>query len=262
MWLMASERPVYLNELAEAAVIDISVDQPFDPEDRLFDPQSILAVLSALVSVVPDDQDEDEEDSKAMTELLPLGKFTEIRLAHYSVREYLSSGRLAQTPLLAAKFYITPSVAHYHLSFSCIAYISYWALRNDHELVNPSPYLLASVAPLMVYATKYWATHALRCGSELPDNLKLLIVQFLTSQRVVELWTKLFSPETEEFICAESKGQTPSPTLTGDFIPIRIRGLLIRSPDERARITRFFPHQFDPSHRNRDLPAPPLYYIA
>jgi hypothetical protein len=73
MWLMASERPVYLNELAEAAVIDISVDQPFDPEDRLFDPQSILTVLSALVSVVPDDEDEDKEDSKAMTELLPLG---------------------------------------------------------------------------------------------------------------------------------------------------------------------------------------------
>jgi hypothetical protein len=190
MWLMASERPVYLNELAEAAVIDISVDQPFDP-------QSILAVLSALVSVVPDNQDEDEEDSKAMTELLPLGKFTEIRLAHYSVREYLSSGRLAQTPLLAAKFYITPSVAHYYLSFSCIAYISYWALRNDHELVNPSPYWLASVAPLMVYATKYWPTHVLRCGSELPENLKLLIVRFLTSEKVAELWTKLFSPETE-----------------------------------------------------------------
>jgi hypothetical protein len=117
----------------------------------------------------------------------------------------------------------------------------------------------------MVYATKYWDTHALRCGFELPDNLKLLIVWFLTSEKVVELWTKLFSPETEEFISIKRHLPWPFPpsrTLTGDFIPIRFRCILIRSSDERARITRFFPPQFVSRHRNRDLPAPPLYHIA
>jgi hypothetical protein len=41
-----------------------------------------------------------------------------------------------------------------------------------------------------------------------------------------------------------------------------MRVLLAGTSDERFRVTRFFPPQLVPSHRNRDLPAPPLYYIA
>jgi ankyrin repeat protein len=240
MWLVASERPLLLGELAEAAIIDINGDPPFQAEERLFDPKSILVVLSTLVSVTPRDGWDDENENGDSNTVS--GRFTEIRLAHYSVREYLTSDRLAQARLPATKFHIVPPVAHHHLAFSCVAYISYWGLRDEirrHkywdfqtiEVENTSSNFLPLWPPLLVYALKYWATHALRCGSELPESLKHLIVRFLLSEKSVKLWTQLVSPENGELLSNNIRPGRRLPLLS----------LRNRSPDP---------------------PAPPLYHAA
>ena len=52
-WLVTAQRVLRVDELAETAAIDIKSDHPFDPSNRLFDPNSILEMLSGLVLVLP-----------------------------------------------------------------------------------------------------------------------------------------------------------------------------------------------------------------
>ena len=55
-WLVFSEKPLCLKELAEAMAIDVSSDPAFDPDERLLDPKGALTVLSNLVSILPNRQ--------------------------------------------------------------------------------------------------------------------------------------------------------------------------------------------------------------
>ena len=77
-FLTSSSRPVHLEELAEMVAIKPGTSIFIDI-DRLFDPEDILMVCSSLVT---------SYDSCDYW----------IRLAHYSVREYLTSERIRTGP--------------------------------------------------------------------------------------------------------------------------------------------------------------------
>ena len=50
-WLLFSKRPLWLDEIAEIMVINLSANPAFDPNQRLFDSESALTVLSSLITV-------------------------------------------------------------------------------------------------------------------------------------------------------------------------------------------------------------------
>ncbi|KAF3931705.1 Ankyrin-1 [Dactylella cylindrospora] len=113
-WLAFANRPLLLNELAEAAVIDPNLEI-FDPECRFLDPEKILELCSSLVTTSTKEYHgklagtDDwlylkfrNEASRGFPGSDLLGqKFTTIALSHYSVKEYLSSDRLRGMPLIA-----------------------------------------------------------------------------------------------------------------------------------------------------------------
>ncbi|KAI9641807.1 hypothetical protein NHQ30_009667 [Ciborinia camelliae] len=73
-WLVICETTLTIAQLAEATAMGFNSRAPFDVENRLADPCDLFHILGSLVSV---DMTYGEE---------------EIKLAHFSVREYLTSG--------------------------------------------------------------------------------------------------------------------------------------------------------------------------
>jgi hypothetical protein len=87
------QRPLRIEEVAEAAIVDPKLSPPFDPEERLQDPcKSILEILGSLVVIssksVPSDVWDDSSNgvcnnvSDDPNGDLP-GK--QVRLVHFSV---------------------------------------------------------------------------------------------------------------------------------------------------------------------------------
>ena len=106
-WLAYARSPLSLGELAEVMVID-SEDRTVDTADR-GSPEDTLDILSGLVTIIGnrDKTAADEGDGGYSYEIhanneystrqhrRPIDNKTKVRLAHYSVKEYLESERIA-----------------------------------------------------------------------------------------------------------------------------------------------------------------------
>lgn len=104
-WLTFSERPLKLDELLEALLVVPSRDPPYNPEDRLSDPHGNLEILPGLVSISKGEDSESEG----------------IRLAHFSVKEYLLSNKVRNGP--TADFGTSLITASQFITESCLVYI-------------------------------------------------------------------------------------------------------------------------------------------
>ena len=111
LWLAFSERPLDIDEVAEAAVVNPHSDRPFDPEERLRDSHAVLEILTSLVTVSPI-----VNASYSRTWI--------VRLAHFSVKEYLLSDRIQNGP--ASKFSATDVAANEFIAKSCLQYIFHY----------------------------------------------------------------------------------------------------------------------------------------
>ncbi|KAK2789888.1 hypothetical protein FQN52_005851 [Onygenales sp. PD_12] len=137
-WLAYSVRPLTVAELAEAIVINPRDIPPFDFEDRLFNPTQILRYLPGLATVTS-----------------PQWHFegkNEIKLAHASVKEYLTSPRIAEGP--AKRFHISGPSANLLIAETCLSYHLYASanlLYNENTVLE---------YPLGEYAARYWGHHA------------------------------------------------------------------------------------------------------
>lgn len=102
-WLAFSNRTLHLEELAEIFILRPESALPLDESDRLFRPDDVLKYLSSLVVVQT---------------IPPYGTY--VRLAHFSVKEYLVSSRIREGP--AKGFALNEVDAHLHIAHCCLAY--------------------------------------------------------------------------------------------------------------------------------------------
>ena len=181
-WLVASQQVLTVEELAEAVSIETDSEALFDPSYRLFEPNTICNVLSGLVSLV---QSSSRRGSAG------------IRLAHFSVEEYLVSDRLAKSP--ASHFHISSKISHIKLATASLVYLQ-WAkdfLRQDtgrpiSSFANAFRDDLFSIAnsdqlsrnipvkvPLLAYACKFWYLHVRICEGYLSEREIQLVKDFL-----------------------------------------------------------------------------------
>ncbi len=176
-WLVASQHVLTVEELAEAVSIETDSGDSFDPSNRLFDPKTICNVLSGLVSLVDSNRS--------------LGP-ANIRLAHFSVEEYLVSDRLAKSR--ASHFYIPFRISHIRLAAASLIYLE-WAkdflkeemncpmskfsdiVKNGHPFEG-----LSEKVPLLAYTCKFWYLHVRMCEGSLPEREIRLVKDFLECQ--------------------------------------------------------------------------------
>ena len=166
-WLCFSYAPMTRSQLIDVLATENGDDGGFSPEERLPDPADIMVVCSSLISFDPIDQEEydspDDSDSQ-------LDYDVQVRLAHFSVQEYLLSDRCAFESSFQSE------TCHTVVAEGCLRYVldvtSEAPLTKDIELQHP----------LLDYAADNWDQHSRMTGDPLPCALLGLAVKLLTDQ--------------------------------------------------------------------------------
>lgn len=182
-----------LVELAEIFVLLPESDVVFDETYRLFKPEDFVKYMSSLVVVqsVADYQNAFGSGS------------TYVRLAHFTIKEYLMSNRLAESS--ANCFYFTETDAHLHIAHSCLAYYLQCIAHLDQDISN---------LELTGYAFENWILHLEMVPRELwSDNVSSLAARAL-AMRSLSLRT-IF--EADEPTLAELTGVDMALSLRIEF---------------------------------------------
>lgn len=175
--LVFSERPLTLEELAEASIVDPDAEPQVDEMDR-FEDNEMIDVLSSLVAVVsPPKYSDYPPDSKV------------VQLAHFSVQEYLLSQRIQDTP--ARGYAVNEGLAHSFIVKSCLAYIFFYSLHPQ----KTSSEVDLETFPFLPYACKSWYHHARECGNQDRQDLATLAVDMMSSQTVFLDWLMIYRPD-------------------------------------------------------------------
>lgn len=185
-----------MEELLEALLLAPAKDPPFNPEDRLFNPYEVLQLLPGLVSIT----------TKVM------GRFESrtIRLAHFSVKEYLVGSNIGKGP--TATFGTSPEEAHQFITESCLVYILEHGESKDR---NDSRRDFGTF-PLIDYACRFWHVHrkAFVGEDETPTGPQAhsdtLIIQLLLSLDKLRSWMGVYQPGKLCFMFAPLRVQPQS----------------------------------------------------
>jgi ankyrin repeat protein len=136
--LAVSIRPLRVEELAEimAVQFDAGALPEFNPDWRLGDAEeAVLSVCSNLISVV------DVDGSQV------------VQFSHFSVKEFLSSDRLAAAREDLSGYHIVPHLAHTILAQASLSVLLQLDDRIDKDSIRNFP--------LSGYAAQHWVDHGL-----------------------------------------------------------------------------------------------------
>ena len=141
--LVVAIRPLRVEELAEVLAVDFGDEEgmpKLNPNWRWGDEeQALLTSCSSLIAIV--ESDEARELSRV------------VQFSHFSVKEYLTSERLATSSRDISRYYIGPAPAHTILAQACMGVL----LRSDDRVDESS---VGNSSPLAAYAAEHWVVHA------------------------------------------------------------------------------------------------------
>ena len=168
-WLCFSKCPLRLSDLIEVMAIENGDNGGFEPDERLPDPNDIRVVCSSLISC----NNETYSDGTHATH---------IRLAHFSVQEYLLSD---ECPL---RIHFQTLNCHLAMAESCLHYLLHLCknLPLTEELIRQHP--------LSRYVAEYWWQHAQATNDNLNSTVIFLSVKLLTDAEAGVLpWVQLYN---------------------------------------------------------------------
>ncbi|KAF8514298.1 hypothetical protein JB92DRAFT_2677115, partial [Gautieria morchelliformis] len=185
-WLAFSFNTLSLDQAVEVIATDPdAIDEPlFDQSRRFQDPQDILAICSSLVTITfwEDSSNSDHNDNSILST-----EAGEIRLAHFSVREYLISEHLRRSTAMLSCYYFNEKLAHVFIAKTCLAYL----LQFDQD--NGVNWNTTRFYPLSHYATNNWMKHAGWDPTGNSDDLHELIMTLLEPTSMVYInWMWLY----------------------------------------------------------------------
>ena len=137
-FVSVASRPLRVNELADLFAFDFKAGSipKFRKDWRLEDPtDAILSTCSTLLSIVNDRGS-------------PV-----IQFSHFSVKEFLTSTRLAEaTDVISRRYHISMTPAHTLVAQACLGIL----LHLDMDVTSDN----LKDFPLAEYAARYWVGHA------------------------------------------------------------------------------------------------------
>jgi Ankyrin repeats (3 copies)/Ankyrin repeat len=159
-WLAFSMSTVSLAEAVDVLATDPDAENRplFDRRHRLRDPRDILVICPSLVTItVSEATVQYAEDSNDKGIDRNDARFTlpgEIRLAHFSVREYLTSEHLRTSDTRLSYYHLNQEIAEVFIAKTCLAYLLQF---DQNDSLNGDK--LASY-PLCSYAARHWSLYA------------------------------------------------------------------------------------------------------
>jgi hypothetical protein len=185
-WLTYAERPLTATEVLQVTGIVTEDAHRFDEDEVLEDSSDILRICSSLVSIaigtrdIEEFSDNDASDGKSVySDTTAESDVTYIRLAHFSVKEYLVSSR----PCIP-RYRLAGQEPHDMLAKCCLVYLL--RFRGD-EWRKPD---CESVFPLARYAATYWTRHARASGMLSEEQQSLSVEVFTRSTTAFMAWMR------------------------------------------------------------------------
>ncbi|KAG9757778.1 purine and uridine phosphorylase, partial [Aureobasidium melanogenum] len=180
-----SERPLLIEEAVDYLAVDLDSQCGFDKVNRLPVPKEIMRLCSNLVTVTQISEhtiDHFEDMSPDVFEEDQVRE--EIRLAHYSVKEYLTSGRCQIDQF---RFHLGQATSATYIASASLTYLL-------HLQTNMPARAILSRFPLTMYSASYWMKFA-RVANVEDSRLQVLIESLLLVQERYAHWLSLYNPE-------------------------------------------------------------------
>jgi ankyrin repeat protein len=189
--LVVATRPLRVSELAEILAVDFDdaegiprLNSDWRWEDQ---EQALLIACSSLIAIVEAGHIEaglSDDDSDLRVEA---GDSRIVQFSHFSVKEFLTSSRLAIASGEVSNYHIDLEPAHTILAQACLGILL--QIRDDVEGCTPEDH------PLARYAAKHWATHAQfgEVSSRLHKGMEYL---FDANKPHFKMWLTLYDIDT------------------------------------------------------------------
>ena len=173
----AASRPLHVNELAEFLAFDFEAGSTptFLADWRPEDPtHTVLSVCSSLLAVVETD-----------------GGSPVVQFAHFSVKEYLTSTRLAKATATISRLHVSMTQAHTIIAQACLGVL----LHLDENVTEDS----LEKFPLAKYAAEHWVGHARieDVSSSVQDGMKRL---FDPNEHHLSVWVWIREPDPGSWV--------------------------------------------------------------
>lgn len=177
-WLTFSSRPLSIEEVAEVVAIDVGHEPAFNRDEVLEDPLEALSICSSLVTVatakIPSLEWWDDGLDMARQVLV---------LAHYSVKEYLTSERNWQGPV--SRYSLHNASSNEAIAMGCLGYLlqfQQWEPLAEEEIKN---------FKLAQYAAASWIGHA-QAAEDHTESLSQLAINLLSKENAAYLnWNRI-----------------------------------------------------------------------
>jgi ankyrin repeat protein len=167
--LIAAIRPLRVEELGEIFAIEFDSRgghrlvedwRPLDAED------AVLSACSSLISIVG------VENSKI------------VQFSHFSVKEYLTSDRLASSNVgMISRYHTPPQPAHGILARACLTVLLQLDKKTDKKRLG--------TFPLAFYSSENWMDHAW-LGKVTPENKDAITRLFDPKESHLDAWTWMY----------------------------------------------------------------------
>jgi len=188
--LVVATRPLRVEELTEVLAVDFDVEDGIPKLDTSWrwedQEQALLSSCSSLISIVhrnggddevdkveyevdedvdedfdedkAEDEDEDDEDNGDNENENDSNDHNHdnarvVQFSHFSVKEFLTSPRLATPIRDISHYYIDLEPAHTIMAKACLSVLLRSDVRVDHDDISNN-------SPMAKYAAEHWATHA------------------------------------------------------------------------------------------------------
>ena len=205
--LAVAIRPLRVSELAEVLAVDfgpgscnetskLKTDWRWEDQEH-----AILSTCSSLIVVVGEDDDasQDEEmsqsegaspeDASRVIRLSHSHGHQAVQFSHFSVKEFLTSPRLATSNADVSCFHILLEPAHTIIARACLGTL----LRLDDRLDEDD---IKDRSPLVRYAAKHWVKHAQfeDVSSHIREGMQIL---FDPDKPYFSAWVQVYDIDVE-----------------------------------------------------------------
>jgi ABC-type phosphate/phosphonate transport system substrate-binding protein len=203
-WLAYARSPPTLGGLVDAAITDPNMESFIDISER-GGLRDALNILSGLVTIEENQVADTENYSRAgfvttdtsaasdspgasTVRSRHLTTGTRVRLAHFSVKEYLESPRIRHSH--ARQFHLESVTGHRILALSCITYLRYYSSSSEMKAAERA----FQDFPLLRYAARSWAYHSALYA----NNDFVRETSFLQSETVKNDWLLVYDPDNPD----------------------------------------------------------------
>ena len=228
--LCFSSRPLTVPELIDGVAVDLNEPARLDLERRLQDENDLHRICLGLIDISPEiDRDENDETEQRSSSI--------VRIAHFSVQEYLESNRIKQHK--AAAFQLQDVSAHMEMAQICLVYLQEPGLSNgrlgEEKLTQ---------FPFAIYAATFWHHHY-KTSTQPVDGasfLEHLLLKLFQCPKSFRTWVILRNVEefgrTNFFDFDVELRQTASPLYYASLLGLDgiVRGLLNLHQDDPTKL--------------------------